>query len=500
MPKISVILTSYNHDNYINEAIDSVLNQTFTDFELIIWDDGSSDHSWYLINQYNDARIKAFRNDVNEGPVFGINKAISEMATGDYIAIHHSDDVWELDKLEKQVGFLNTNQNFGAVFTWAQIIDEQGNEQENNYFIQENKSRWQWLQQLFTGDNRLNHPSILIRKQCYQDVGLYHYSLAQTPDAEMWSRVLIKFPIHIIQEKLTKHRLFSNDTNTSGHRIDVKIRTNNEWHIIRENFLSLADFEDIIAIFPNLERYKNPAGFNNKFLLAMACLYECKQRNAWQLGLAWLFELINDSTAYKKITELYAFSYSDLIKLTAEFDVYGIESVSLAELQTEVENLRAGNAWLESQRTVWENTAIEREKSIEKLRASIEDLQTGNVWLESQRNTWENTATERNQFIVTLQAYIQDLLTGNAWLSSQRDAWEKTVVERDQSIITLQAHSATLQAQAQELLTDNARLTSHYEEVVVNLTEKLDASTEALNAIRSHPTMKIVNFLSKKTF
>lgn len=325
MPKVSVILTSFNHENYIRQAIDSVLNQSFTDFELIIWDDASVDGSWAVINSYSDPRIKSFRNEVSKRGIFGINKAISEVATSEYIAIHHSDDIWELDKLEKQVAFLDANQEIGAVFTWAQIINEHGVKSTENWFNQENKTTWQWLNQLFLEQNYLNHPSVLIRKQCYQDVGIYRYGLAQTGDAEMWSRVLIKFPIHVIQEKLTKHRLFSDNSNTSGPRIEVAIRASNEWNVLRENYLSITSFEDIVEIFPSLERFRTPKGFDNKFLLAMACLYECKQQSAWQLGLKWMFELINDKARYKLIGELYSFSYMDFIKLTSQFDVYYID-------------------------------------------------------------------------------------------------------------------------------------------------------------------------------
>lgn len=333
LPKVSVILTSFNHGKYIREAIDSVLNQSFTDFELIIWDDASMDDSWSVITSYSDRRIKAFRNEENRRPIFGVIKAISEVASGEYIAMHHSDDVWALDKLEKQVVYLDDHPKFGAVFTWVQIFDEHGVKLAGDWFDQENKTRWQWLNQLFMEQNHLSHPSVLIRKQCYLDVGVYRYGFAQTGDAEMWSRVLIKFPIHIIQEKLTKHRLFSDKTNTSGPRIDVAIRVSNEWNMLRENCLSIASFEDIIATFPNLERFRNPEGFDNKFLLAMACLYECKQRGAWQLGLKWLFDLINDKTRYKKIRELYSFSYMDYIRLTAEFDVYFVEGEKqIAEL------------------------------------------------------------------------------------------------------------------------------------------------------------------------
>ena len=322
MPKISVILTSFNHERFIREAIDSVLNQTFTDFELIIWDDASTDSSWEVINSYSDSRIKAFCNEVSKRGVYGINKSISEIATGEYIAIHHSDDVWEFDKLEKQVEYLQSHPEIGAVFTWVQVIDEHGVKSNVNWFDQENKTQWQWLNLLFMEINHLNHPSVLIRKHCYQDVGVYRYGLAQTGDAEMWSRLLLKYPIHVIQEKLTMHRLFSDNSNTSGARIDVGIRLSNEWNVIRENYLVLTRFKDVVAIFPNLERFRNNDGFDIQFLLAMACLYESEQRNSWQLGLKWLFELISDESRYKKIRELYSFSYKEFIKLTATFNVY----------------------------------------------------------------------------------------------------------------------------------------------------------------------------------
>ncbi|MDP4679629.1 MAG: glycosyltransferase, partial [Cyclobacteriaceae bacterium] len=123
--KISVILTSFNHAKYLREAIDSTLAQTFTDFELIIWDDASTDNSWKIIQSYSDPRIKVFRNERQRRGVYGINRAITEIAEGEYIAIHHSDDVWEPEKLQKQVDFLNKNQDMGAVFTNAHIIGEE---------------------------------------------------------------------------------------------------------------------------------------------------------------------------------------------------------------------------------------------------------------------------------------------------------------------------------------------------------------------------------------
>ena len=134
--KVSIILSSYNHAKYIKEAIDSVLDQTFSNFELIIWDDASSDDSWEIISSYSDPRIKAFRNEENmRGGI--TKKAIAEVAAGKYIAIHHSDDIWESEKLAKQVAFLDSHPEIGAVFSQAHIIDENGDDckDEKNFYF-----------------------------------------------------------------------------------------------------------------------------------------------------------------------------------------------------------------------------------------------------------------------------------------------------------------------------------------------------------------------------
>src|SRR5215471_3351125 len=133
-PKVSVVLSSYNHAKYLRQSIDSVLSQDFSDFELIIWDDASTDNSWEIISSYKDGRIRAFRNETNRF-IDHFRQAISEVARGEYIAIHHSDDIWDPEKLNKQVAVLDANPFYGAVFTWVQIIDEDGQSfQDRDHF------------------------------------------------------------------------------------------------------------------------------------------------------------------------------------------------------------------------------------------------------------------------------------------------------------------------------------------------------------------------------
>ena len=197
IPKVTVILTSFNHAKYIGEAIESVLAQTFTDFELIIWDDASEDNSWEIINRYSDSRILKFRNETTMRGIYNINKAISEVAKGRYIAIHHSDDIWVPEKLEKQLGFLKNNPKYGAVFTKVMAISDSGevvDDPDNYYasiFDQDNRSRHEWLNHFFTKGNVLCHPSVLIDKKCYEACGLYRYGLAQMGDFDMWVRLCL---------------------------------------------------------------------------------------------------------------------------------------------------------------------------------------------------------------------------------------------------------------------------------------------------------------------
>ena len=122
MPKVSVLLTSYNHGNYIGESIQSILDQTYKDFELVILDDASTDNSVEVIKSFKDKRIKTIFRKKNL--CRAICKEIIEPLQGEYIAIAHCDDKWNKEKLEKKVKYLDTHKNTAACFTWVELIDE----------------------------------------------------------------------------------------------------------------------------------------------------------------------------------------------------------------------------------------------------------------------------------------------------------------------------------------------------------------------------------------
>lgn len=126
MNKVSVIMPAYNCRRYISESIDSVINQTYTDWELLIADDCSTDGTRELIKDYaeKDSRIKCIALEKNAGAAGARNKAI-EAATGRYLAFLDSDDIWYPEKLEKQIGFMQAN-SYRLTCTSYQWIDENG--------------------------------------------------------------------------------------------------------------------------------------------------------------------------------------------------------------------------------------------------------------------------------------------------------------------------------------------------------------------------------------
>jgi glycosyltransferase involved in cell wall biosynthesis/2-polyprenyl-3-methyl-5-hydroxy-6-metoxy-1,4-benzoquinol methylase len=330
MPKVSIILTSFNHEKYLREAIDSALNQSFTDFELIIWDDASTDDSWKIIQSYSDTRIKIFRNDEQKRGIYGINKAISEFARCEYIAIHHSDDVWQSKKLEKQVAYLDSHYEVGAVFTNTLAIGEDGkpfidgSHYYSKIFDQPNRSRHEWLRFFFEHGNALCHPSVLIRKECYNKCGLYRQGLAQVGDFHMWVRLCLKYEIHILSEPLTKFRIRDNEANASGSRPDARTRTITELFLTLRLYLDIVDSVELLAIFPEAEQFVRSDGCVIPFAIAMLSFYQSNQHYTKFFGLLLLYELMENQELFEKIRSLYGFNELDIIDIAGKFDSFNL--------------------------------------------------------------------------------------------------------------------------------------------------------------------------------
>ncbi len=349
MAEVTVILTSYNHEKFLREAIESVLSQTFSDFELVIFDDASNDSSWDIIKSFSDSRIRAVRNKSNKGRVYIHNEFISDAASADLIAIHHSDDAWEKDKLKEQVAFLKEHPGTGGVFTNAAVVDERGRPLKDgahpylSVFSDINRGRREWLNYFFYRGNALCHPSLLIRKKCYRDCGLYRLELLQLDDFDMWVRLCLKHEIHILPEKLVRFRLRDNEANSSGNRPEAVIRISIENYEVLKNYLLIDDCEEMFSIFPQLEKYRRKGGGEPRFLLAMAALGNDAAPWTNLFGLDLLYGLFKNPADVEKINSLYGFGYKDLIELSGKYDVFS--NLKLVEKEMEIASIRNSRSW-----------------------------------------------------------------------------------------------------------------------------------------------------------
>lgn len=412
MPKVSIILTSFNHAEYLREAIDSVLNQIFEDYELIIWDDASADESWNIIQSYSDPRIKTFRNDVQKRGVYGINKAISEIVTGEYIAIHHSDDVWELNKLEKQVNFLDVHPEIGAVFTNTLPIGEDSRPLQDklhfyfSIFNQENKSRHLWLRHFFEKGNALCHPSVLIRKKCYDECGLYRYGLAQAGDFDMWIRLCLKYEIYILPDKLVKFRVRDNEENASGSRPETRSRWNFEYYLLLSNFLKINRADDLFKVFPEAKKYCSDESCI-RYAIAMVMLEVKPFHTTIQFALQILFDLINDQNQNNTF-----FSANDFVKLTGELDplqILNFESFNQAVTERDEQIAKLNKTLTESDRQIisLNRTITNRDEQITSLGQAVAERDSQIIAIYNSRS-WRITKPLR--FLGTLVRKTQHIL------------------------------------------------------------------------------------------
>jgi predicted O-methyltransferase YrrM len=259
-PTVSILLTSYNHQSYIEEAINSVLGQTFSDYELVVWDDGSTDRSWELIQGFHDPRIRTHRNSLNACGR-GLNSVFDTMR-GKYLAIHHSDDRWSPTKLAQQVKLLDNSPDVGACFTHVVTINHLGSEVDDAHsphtavFNQDDKSRHEWLRHLFFRGNAFCHPSALIRRECFQALGPYNEGLFHLPDYHMWVRLCLGFEINVIPERLTHFRTYTDSLSSmSSPSLENRVRHHHEMPHALEAFRSIS-LQDLVLAFPESKAFE----------------------------------------------------------------------------------------------------------------------------------------------------------------------------------------------------------------------------------------------------
>ncbi|HDL01964.1 MAG TPA: glycosyltransferase, partial [candidate division Zixibacteria bacterium] len=180
-PKVTVLMSVYNDERYLSESVDSILNQTYKDFEFLIINDGSTDRSREILESYSDPRIRLVRNDGNIGLTRSLNKGLA-LAMGEYIARMDADDISLPERLEKQVGFLDADSSVGVLGINSLLIDEDGNVLEK---LQRPVTHDSIMAEMLT-ENRFVHSSVMLRKKLLKMSGYYDEKLDMAQDYELF--------------------------------------------------------------------------------------------------------------------------------------------------------------------------------------------------------------------------------------------------------------------------------------------------------------------------
>ena len=206
-PKVSVVIPAYNHEKYVGETIQSVLDQTFQDFELIIINDGSTDNTEAEILKFKDERIRYYFQE-NRGLSATLNRGI-KLARGEFFNFLPSDDAFLREKLEIQLKVFEGNLDLGVVFAYPQLIDAQGKEIHDDpaalWPIVPHETKEEIFPALFER-NFLSAPTALIRMDCLKKVGGFDESLKYAQDYDLWLRILKYYDAQLLKQPLIRYR------------------------------------------------------------------------------------------------------------------------------------------------------------------------------------------------------------------------------------------------------------------------------------------------------
>lgn len=221
MPEVSVVIPTYNSAHFLGEALQSVFDQTFKDYELIVVDDGSTDETKQIVAEYGD-KIKYIFQE-NSGPASAKNNGIRN-SVGKYIAFLDADDLWLPTKLEKQVKTFQQSPELAMIFTEHSVFNDRG-----IYLALIGKRK-----RLIKGDiarniflhNGVATPTVIVRKEIFNKIGLFEEDLYMAEDDNMWVRIAANFDVELIDEPLAKYRIHSRSMTADKKKLFEAVLTN----------------------------------------------------------------------------------------------------------------------------------------------------------------------------------------------------------------------------------------------------------------------------------
>ena len=245
MTKLTVAIPTYNRANYLKEAIQGILNQTFKDFKLIILDNGSSDNTYEVVKSFKDDRITYIKNEKNIGGIGNLNKAI-EICETEYLIICHDDDIAESTLLEKEFNIIDNDPNVSLVASHVKLINENGeiiDDKSRNITKDKIINQKEYIKLNLLSETILPCPTVMLRTAILKDNNLrFREDVGPAADTYLWFELnLLQFKFYFIGESLYKYRIHS-EQDSQKNALELWFK----FYIMLKPFLVENGFEDII--------------------------------------------------------------------------------------------------------------------------------------------------------------------------------------------------------------------------------------------------------------
>ncbi len=411
LPLISICMLTYNHESYIEEAIQSVLDQTYTNWELIIVDNASTDNTRQKIENKiaNNKKIIFLPQDQNQLVSKGANIAI-QTAKGSYIALFSGDDILEPEKLQKHTKFMLEN-DLDLSFTWVTVIGS--NSTPSTPDIQKwfndpsSTSKEDILRKYFVNQNITYAPTSMIRSSLLKKTNLFDHRLLQIQDMEWWIRLFYHTDkVAILQEKLTNYRVIENGDNLSSNNTPEKInRTNFEMIQIWKKLYNF-DNDTLSKVFQTTITDENK----------LQIIFEHLKKNnidVWQYAM--LLEIFRNLTENCDVTsstfKLFFKEYGNFAIVGEKYIQQKNESIQWLEQQLDnhqkILNTKEKDiAWLEEKLKTLEQINQSKNKALNMYKKLLKEVDITAHNLEQENTLLHKRIHEQNEHIKHLEYLI----------------------------------------------------------------------------------------------
>ncbi len=415
-PEVSVIIPTYNRANVLKRSVDSVLNQSYRDFELIIVDDASTDNTEVIVNKINDSHIRYVRLSTNGGPAQARNEGV-RVAKGKYIAFQDSDDYWRTEKLQKQMDFLKNNPEY--LFVFCKIVGKEKPYTQippENFFDTE-KYEHGFLDILLIS-NKIGTPSMMMKKSLFEELGGFNSELRTMEDWDLALRAAESHPIGYISDILVEADLSHEGVNSIRGEESIKTELS------------------ILSRYWNI--YKEKKVFENLVFLICTDVNNLKKNKQKEYFLE--LDNIVPRSFYLDLLSDYKFKL-DVARLEASDNQKNADHLKEG-LENEKEHVRELELSLKNEK-----------KHVDEVVASVKNKQKHEKKLEAslkneQKHVSELEASLENEqkHVAELEASLENEQKHVAELEASLENEQKHVAELEASIGYIRQHEAELEA------------------------------------------------------